>query len=462
MNQDSTTTIAAVSTPAGEGGIGIVRLSGPKAIAIVDRIFKAANRQKISAFQSSTTHLGKIFERSEIVDEVLVGVFRAPHSYTREDVVEINAHGGLAAVQKILILCLNSGARLAEPGEFTKRAFLNGRIDLTQAEAVADLIQAKTEQFLKVAASQLTGGLSKKIKLIRDKIVGLLAAIEVNLDYSEEDLPVLSAENIQAQIKLAGQEIEKLLHTAFRGKILRQGLRIGILGKPNVGKSSLLNILIEEEKAIVTNIPGTTRDILEGEINLKGVPVLFYDTAGIRVPKDEIEKLGIERSKNKIEHSDLILFVLDGSLPLAEEDNLIAKELQGKKKFVLINKTDLPAAFSEKDVSSLFPEEQSAVLHVSVVQGKGIENLKNSIYDLFLAGEISQPELIVTNLRHEQALRQAKERLLSAQEGMKQRLSLEFIAADLAQSLNFLGEIIGETVTEDILKEIFSRFCVGK
>lgn len=462
MNLDPAT-IAAISTPLGEGGIGIVRLSGPEAINIVEEIFKPNKGPNLSQLPSLTVHLGKIYEAEKTVDEVLVTVFRNPQSYTREDVVEISGHGGIVATQKILSLCLKKGAKLAPPGEFTKRAFLNGRLDLTQAEAVAELIRAKTDQALKVAASQLEGRLSRKIKEIRSKIISLLATIEVNLDYAEDDLPAISEKTIQAEISSASGEIEKLLESAFTGKILHQGLRIGIVGKPNVGKSSLWNALLEEEKAIVTPLPGTTRDVLEGEINLGGIAVLFYDTAGIRFPQDTIEELAVERSRKKIEQADLILFVLDGSLALTEEDKTIARELKDKKFLVIINKCDLAAAFDKKKaISFLVFADQPIILTVSATQGKGLTELKNTIYDIFMQGKICQPELLITNIRHEQALRQAQERLSFAGQSLSGKFSLEFVALDLRQALNFLGEIIGETVSEDILKEIFSRFCVGK
>jgi len=456
-------TIASISTPLGENGIGIVRLSGKEAISIVEKIFQPKNKnQSLDKIPTHTLHYGFISKNGTVVDEVLVTVMRAPKTYTREDVVEINCHGGIVPLRKVLELCLEKGARLAQPGEFTQRAFLNGRIDLAQAEAVCDLIRAKTEIASQIAVKQLEGHFSNRIKAIRDQLVNLLAYLEVSLDYSEEEVKFLTREEIGKRIDGMLSSLEGLLLTAETGKILREGLKTAIVGKPNVGKSSLLNALLREERAIVTSYPGTTRDVIEEMVNLRGIPLVIMDTAGIREHSlDLIEKIGVERSKKTIQSAELILFIIDLSTPLTEEDHYIAKiiaEFNPQAKVILVgNKVDLPQQVSDEDLSL------SPLLKISATLGTGIEDLEQKIYEMFITAELTTPDTVfVTNLRHKDALIRAKDAVWDAKKTNENNFSEEFIALDLRQALNALGEIIGETVTEDILDRIFSQFCVGK
>jgi len=477
-------TIVAISTPLGENGIGIVRLSGKDAIAITEKIFrpKSADSADLKEMLTHTLHYGHILvnpvdpvdknlygANGTIIDEVLVSIMRAPKTYTREDVVEINCHGGIVPLTKVLELCLKNGARLAKPGEFTQRAFLNGRIDLAQAEAVCDLIRAKTELASKVALQQLQGALSQKIELWREELVDLLAHLEVSLDYAEEDIEFLSLEEIEKRIKKVLFSLEELLQTVDTGKILREGLKTAIVGKPNVGKSSLLNVLLGEERAIVTPFSGTTRDIIEETVNLRGIPLVIMDTAGIREhSQDLIEKIGMERSKKTIEKAELILFVFDLSQPLSAEDVYIAQlihECNKQAEIIIVgNKVDLPQVIIDEDFSKLpFSNLRLPLVKISATLGKGVDKLEEEIYQRFIKGQIAQTEsVLVTNLRHKEKLFQAKEALLEAKKAGEKKLSLEFIALDLRQALDSLGEIVGETVTEDILERIFSQFCIGK
>lgn len=483
-------TIASISTPLGENGIGIVRLSGEQAVEITKKIFRAKNAKiPLNEVPTHTLHYGYILANGTVIDEVLVTVMRAPKTYTREDVVEINCHGGIVPLTKVLELCLKNGARLAKPGEFTQRAFLNGRIDLAQAEAVCDLIRAKTELASKVALQQLEGNLSKEIRVYREELISLLAHLEVSLDYAEEGIEFLSSDEIEKKVTKILSQIEKLLESANTGKILREGLKTAIVGKPNVGKSSLLNILLREERAIVTPLPGTTRDIIEETVNLRGIPLVIMDTAGIRKhSQDLVEKIGIERSKKTVEEAELILFVIDLSQPLSEEDIYIAKlinEFNPQTKVIIVgNKVDLPQVVNEQDLVRLqitlghraVPESlgergsssgggdyKLPVIKISATLREGIEKLEEEIYQRFIKAEFSQGDtVLITNLRHKESLLRAKESLLKAREAGEKKLSSEFIALDLRQALDSLGEVIGETVTEDILDRIFSQFCVGK
>lgn len=479
-------TIVAISTPLGENGIGIVRLSGKEALPVIKKIFRPKSKNIYrEEIPTHTLHYGHISSNSvdpvdgvdenlygangTVVDEVLVSVMRAPKTYTREDVVEINCHGGIVPLTKVLELCLKNGARLARPGEFTQRAYLNGRIDLTQAEAVCDLIRAKTELASKIALQQLQGNLSQKIKFWREELVNLLAHLEVSLDYSEEDINFLSLEEIEERIKKISSAIEELLQTADTGKILREGVKTVIVGKPNVGKSSLLNILLREERAIVTPLPGTTRDIIEETVNLRGVPLVIMDTAGIREhSQDLVEKIGIERSKKTIEESELILFVLDLAQPLNAEDIYIAQLIHKfnpqAKVIIAGNKIDLPSVVTDEEILRLqINNSQLPLVKICATSGEGIDELEKKIYQSFLNAEITQTDsIIVSNLRHKESLIQAKEALIKALEAVKKKLSFEFIVLDLREGLNSLGEITGQTITEEILERIFSQFCVGK
>lgn len=464
-------TIASISTPLGENGIGIVRLSGKEAIAIAEKIFKpkSADSANLKKIPSHTLHYGHISVNGTVIDEVLVSVMHAPKTYTRENIVEINCHGGIVPLTKVLELCLKNGARLAQPGEFTQRAFLNGRIDLTQAEAVCDIIRAKTEIAAQVAVRQLEGQLSKKIRKMREKIINLLAHLEVSLDYAEEDIKFFTSQEIKENIEEILSAIEELLATADSGKILREGLKTAIIGKPNAGKSSLLNALLREERAIVTPLPGTTRDVIEETVNIYGIPLVIMDTAGIREHSlDLIEKIGMEKTKKTLQSAELILFVIDLSLPLSEEDYYIAKlinEFNPQAKVIIVgNKLDLPQVVNEKDLNHFpLPTSHLPILKVSATLGKGIDKLEEKIYQMFIKAELQTVDaVLVTNLRHKEALIQAKEALLRTKMTTEENLSEEFIALDLREALDSLGKIIGETVTEDILDNIFSQFCVGK
>ena len=493
MKIETEDTIVAISTPMGEGGIGIVRLSGSQAIPIVMRLFVPKRKKNLVSVKTFTIHYGHIYDREKLVEEVLLSVMRAPYTYTREDVVEISCHGGIVPLRKVLELCLKEGARLAEPGEFTLRAFLNGRIDLVQAEAVCDIIRAQTDTALNCALHQLEGHLSRTVEKMRERIIDLLAHIEALLDYCEEEIPELSRGEMVYQMEKISKEIAELLKSAQSGRILREGLKTAIVGKPNVGKSSLLNALLEQDKAIVSAIPGTTRDVVEDTVSILGIPMKIMDTAGLRHARDEIEMAGIERTRRCIGVADLVLFVIDLSVPLNEEDRHIAENLVGKKTVLVANKCDLSEIVSEREiremwescfagfqveseplpVSSANPGYMSSsnpfspgnppLVKVSATQRIGIRDLEQLIYHLFIKGEISISDaILVTNVRHQEALLRAEKSLKEGMESCKRGESEEFIALDLRQALDALGEILGETATEDILSRIFSRFCVGK
>ncbi len=493
MKIDAEDTIVAISTPMGEGGIGIVRLSGSEAIPIVMRLFIPKRKKNLTGVKTFTTHYGHIYDKGKLVEEVLLSVMRSPSTYTREDVVEISCHGGIVPLRKVLELCLREGARLAEPGEFTLRAFLNGRIDLVQAEAVCDIIRARTDAALNCALHQLQGDLSRTVNWIRERIVDLLAHIEACLDCPEEEITQLSPAEIVESLDRTSLELRELLKSAQSGRILREGLKTAIVGKPNVGKSSLLNALLQEEKAIVTPIPGTTRDVVEDMVNILGIPVKIMDTAGIRHARDEIEMAGVERARRSIALADLILFVIDLSIPLNEEDRGIAENLVGRKTILVANKCDLPQLVSEREIRKLWasslghlqPEGESLsansvnspynslgnhsilrnppLIKVSATRRTRIKDLEDFIYRLFIKGEASISDaVLVTNVRHQDALVKAEESLKEGIEACKRGDSEEFIALHLRQALESLGEIVGDTATEDILSRIFSRFCIGK
>ncbi len=454
-------TIAAISTPLGEGGIGIVRLSGKKAIEIADKIFKG--KEKVSKLATHTIHYGQIIDptTSEILDTVLLSVMLAPKTYTREDVVEINAHGGIIQLNRILETVLSSGARLAELGEFTKRAFLNGRIDLSQAEAVVELIRAKTDLSAKFALSQLSGNLHQQISILRQMIISLLAELEVSIDFYEEDIELITLEEVRQRLTKISLEIKKLIETAKYGRILQQGVMTTIVGRPNVGKSSLLNALVGKPRAIVTHIPGTTRDTIEEMIDIEGIPLKVIDTAGLRHTVDIVEEEGIRRAKEALNQADLVILVIDGSTPLTMDDIRIMEELKTKEAILVINKCDLPSRVEIHEIEKHLPGKP--MINLSVTKGVGLNDLKQIIKGIFFAGKIlSTDEPIITNIRHKEALASAFENINSAIKGIEANLSFEFIAIDLRELLNNLGLIVGETVTEDILNEIFSNFCIGK
>jgi tRNA modification GTPase len=451
-------TIAAISTPIGEGGIGIVRMSGPEALSILKRIFVRAKRRGASEFTSYRLYYGHIVdpETEEVIDEVLASYMKAPYTYTRQDIAEINCHGGIIPLRRILDLCLREGARIANPGEFTLRAFLNGRIDLAQAEAVLDIVRAKTEASLRVAVGQLSGRLSSEVCRVRRNLVEALAYLEASIDFPEDEIP---PRDVAYDIAEAKKRLEELLANAERGLIYRQGVRTAIVGKPNVGKSSLLNALLRTSRAIVTPIPGTTRDTLEETLNLSGIPLVLVDTAGIVAEtNDVIERLSIERSRMALSQADLALLVVDGSQPLDYADREIATLVGDKTAILVINKSDLPQVVN---VSNLLP--QAPRVKISALTGEGLKELEDTIVGVIFSGKVFvSDEPLVSNPRHKDILRRALEGVLSAQQSYEKQMPADFIAIDLTTAISALGEITGETVTEDLLETIFNNFCVGK
>lgn len=455
-------TIAAIATPPGEGGIGIVRISGSKALDIAKEVFVFGSK-KNQTFKDRYLHYGKVVdEEGNIIDEVLLAYMKGPRSYTAEDVVEIHCHGGIIPITSILKEVIKKGARLAEPGEFTKRAFLNGRIDLVQAEAVMDLICAKTEKLAKASINQMEGGLSGHIKRMRERLIDIMAHIEVTIDYPEEDIDEVTSQSIRNDITHIVNDIENLLSTAEHGRLIRQGIKAVIIGKTNVGKSSLLNALVKEERAIVTDIPGTTRDVIEEFINIKGVAVRIIDTAGIRETLDQVEQIGIQRSKQNIEHADLIITVLDASSPLEDQDREILEYLKDRKALVILNKIDKPVKLDRKQIEELIGSE-IPIVETSLTLGKGIDKVEDIIYKMFFRGELEiSDDLMITNIRHQEALNKARRYLLDALEGIDNELPMDIVSIDLRSAVDSLGAITGETVTEDLIDKIFSEFCLGK
>lgn len=451
-------TIAAISTPVGEGGIGIVRVSGPDAERVAARIFR---RKGSGGFESHRFYYGELRdpENGELVDEAMVVLMRAPRSYTREDVVEIQCHGGYLLVRTVLELVLRHGARAAEPGEFTRRAFLNGRIDLLQAEAVMEVIRGKTEAALALAQHQREGLLSRRIEEVKQGIVTSLAFIEAYLDFPEDDIVLPDCRAIESAVRQSLARVEDLLDGFSQGKVIREGVAVLIAGKPNVGKSSLLNTLLREKRAIVTSVPGTTRDIIEEVVNIKGLPVTLLDTAGIRDTEDEIEQEGMRLTLEKIPLANLILFVVDGSRPFDNEDNLILRAVMGHTFIVVRNKSDLPA------IAEL-PEELDGALTVSISAGAGtgIEELREAIFSLFIRGGAMDGRefTALSQVRHRDALDRSKRHLQAFLQAFSEETALEFVALDLREALAALGEVTGETTPDDILEQIFSRFCIGK
>ena len=454
-------TIAAVATAYGEGGIGIIRISGENSLSILKEVFDpAADNKEITSRRMT---YGKIIDKDadQIIDEVLAVYMKGPKTYTAEDVVEINCHGSMVSLRKTLALVLRKGARLAEPGEFTKRAFLNGRLDLSQAEAVIDVIKAKTDKSFDVALSQLEGTLSTKISEIRARLLDLLVDITVNIDYPDEDIEYITYEKLEKNISSIGEMIEKLLSTASTGRMIREGIRVAIVGKPNVGKSSLMNGLLKETRAIVTEVPGTTRDTIEEAISIRNIPVYLVDTAGIRQTDDMVEKIGIEKSKEAFNSSDFVIFILDGSVPLSQEDREIADYLKTRKSLVLINKSDLTQAFTHDEVKEMIPDAK--IIETSFIMGEGINDIEEFIEEMVYGGEIVQSEsLMVNNVRHIELLNKGRDSLRDALNMTQMKEALDFIEIDVKNAYEFLGEIIGETVSDDIIDEVFARFCLGK
>lgn len=454
-------TIAAVATSMGESGISIIRVSGSRSLNIVSDIFIGINGKKLNDIKTYTMRYGHIVEKNtnEIIDEVIVSYMKGPRSFTAEDTVEVNCHGGVISVRRILDSIIRNGARIAEPGEFTKRAFLNGRIDLSQAEAVIDIIRAKTELSMKSALIQSGGKLSNEILLLRNKLLGIIAHIEATVDYPEDDMEEVTADKTSLELVDIIDLIDKLLESAEEGKIIREGLSTVIVGKPNVGKSSLLNALTNENRAIVTDIPGTTRDIIEEFISLDGIPIKIIDTAGIRETNDVVEKIGVERSKEKIEEADLIIFMIDSSISLEDEDYEIIKFIKDKKYIILLNKTDLDSKISLNDFSDL---KSDNIIKISAKELSGIDDLKSAIKDLFFKGEIKAQDLLITNSRHKEVLYRAKESLIYAKEALRDTLAIDLASIDIRNAWRSLGEINGDTIDEDLIDKIFSEFCLGK
>ncbi|MDF9407754.1 MAG: tRNA modification GTPase MnmE [Pelotomaculum sp. PtaB.Bin013] len=456
-------TIAAISTPLGEGGIGIVRISGTEALKVSKKIFKAKS-VNLKELKSHKMIYGHVYDdlAGEVVDEALFCYMKAPHSYTREDIVEINCHGGIVPLRKTLELVLKEGVRLAGPGEFSKRAFLNGRLDLAQAESIIDLIRSKTETGLKLAVSQLKGDLSKKIYEIQDKLLGILAQVEVNIDFPEEDLEEATSKDIICAGEVLVEQIKILIDGAEAGIIYRDGIRAAIIGKPNVGKSSLLNALLKEKRAIVTDVPGTTRDVIEEIINIRGIPLRIIDTAGLRETEDLVEKIGVERTREAAERADLVLTVLDASEELSRQDLDVLALAEEKKCLVVINKIDLKDRKIDKEVLKEHAGTRP-VIWVSAEHGTGLSELENLIADLALCGKINTSDgFMVTNIRHKAALEKASFHLNEAIASIKKMVPVDIVAIDLRDAWEALGEITGASVSEDLIDRIFSDFCVGK
>lgn len=456
-------TIVAISTPIGTSGIAIVRISGNNALDIADKIFISTKNKNIKSAKTHTIQYGNIINplTSKLIDECLIMIMKAPSTYTKEDVIEINCHGGILSVQKVLEVVLNEGARLAEPGEFTKRAFLNGRIDLSQAEAVIDIINSKTELFHNSALNQLEGSISDKVKKYRNELLTLIAHIEAAIDYPEHDVEETTFSIIEETTNLLIDKLDTLINTADSGKILREGIKTVIIGKPNVGKSSLLNALLKEQRAIVTNIPGTTRDILEEYININGIALRIIDTAGIHDTTDVIERMGVEKSKEFAKKADLLLMMLDGSNPLNNDDITIINYLKDKKYIIIINKTDLP---SNLDYDTLYNYvNKEYILELSIKNNKGIDVLEQKLKDMFFSGQIDcDNEIFITNVRHKDALVRAKQSLIEVINTIEAGMPEDCMSIDLQKAYHILGEITGGTLDEDIIDKIFSEFCLGK
>lgn len=463
---EKTDTIAAIATAVSDSGIGIIRVSGEDAIVIVDKIYRNVKNEKIlTNYDSHTIHYGFIVEENgTIVDEVMVSVMKAPRSYTAEDTVEINCHGGVLMMRRILELAIHAGARIAEPGEFTKRAFLNGRIDLSKAEAVMDIIHAKNEFALKSSVKQLKGSVSDMIKEIRAEIISEIAFIEAALDDPEHfDLEAEGYnEVLDKKVEKIKREIRKLIDSAEDGKILTEGIHTVIVGKPNAGKSSLLNILVGEERAIVTDIAGTTRDILEETISIDSIMFRILDTAGIRSTEDVVEKIGVDKARNAVEEADLVLYVIDSSVPFDENDESILEMIDGKNTIVLLNKSDLPAAVTEENIDFV-ASKITKIIKTSMKDKKGIELFLQAVKEMFFHGDITyNDEVYITNARHKKALQDAYDSLLQVHKSIEDQMPEDFYTIDLMSAYEKLGLIIGESVEDDLVNEIFSKFCMGK
>lgn len=454
-------TIAAIATAPGEGGIGIIRISGEKSLQVAQSIFKSKSGKMIKDYNARTLIYGTVVDNEKVIDEVLVAYMKGPNSYTAEDVIEINCHGGFISVKKILEFILSKDVRLAEAGEFTKRAFLNGRIDLSQAEAIIDVIKSKTDMAHEVAQSQLEGSLAKKIKDLRMNVTEVLAHLEVSIDFAEEDVEEITYQTLEEKALELRNEIKKLYDTAESGKILRDGLKTVIVGKPNVGKSSLLNSILGENRAIVTDIAGTTRDVIEEFVNIKGIPLKIVDTAGIRETEDVVEKIGVEKSRESFSTADLVIMVLDASRKLSEEDMEILESLKNKKTIVLLNKMDLEPQIELEKIEEFVNSED--IIKISALKHQGIEELQDKIEAMVYHGSVkNSSNLMITNSRHKDALFKAYESINDAISAIEQRMPYDFIEVDFKNIWDYLGYINGDTVREDLLDTIFANFCIGK
>ena len=454
-------TIAAIATAPGEGGIGIIRISGEKSLQVAQSIFKSKSGKMIKDYNARTLIYGTVVDNEKVIDEVLVAYMKGPNSYTAEDVIEINCHGGFISVKKILELILSKDVRLAEAGEFTKRAFLNGRIDLSQAEAIIDVIKSKTDMAHEVAQSQLEGSLAKKIKDLRMNVTEVLAHLEVSIDFAEEDVEEITYQTLEEKALELRNEIKKLYDTAESGKILRDGLKTVIVGKPNVGKSSLLNSILGENRAIVTDIAGTTRDVIEEFVNIKGIPLKIVDTSGIRETEDVVEKIGVEKSRESFSTADLVIMVLDASRKLSEEDMEILESLKNKKTIVLLNKMDLEPQIELEKIEEFINSED--IIKISALKHQGIEELQDKIEAMVYHGSVkNSSNLMITNSRHKDALFKAYESINDAISAIEQRMPYDFIEVDFKNIWDYLGYINGDTVREDLLDTIFANFCIGK
>ena len=452
-------TICAIATPIGEGGIAIIRVSGENALEIVSKVFRAKSGTDIKEMKSYNMKYGHIYDGDDLIDEVIISYMKGPRSFTAEDVVEINCHGGVVSTNKVLESIIKAGARIAEPGEFTKRAFLNVRIDLSQAEAVMDLIRAKTDLSMKSALMQSSGYLSRHINKLREYMLNVMALVEFAVDFTEDDEEIDPSipKNVEKSLKSGIEEMKVLLKGADAGKIIREGLSLAIVGKPNVGKSSLLNALLREKRAIVTDIAGTTRDIIEEYINLDGVPVKIIDTAGIRETEDVVEKIGVERSREKLEEADLILLVMDSSREISDEDKEIIEQVKGKKTVLILNKIDLEQKLDEKYIKDF-----ENIIRISAKEEIGLDELKQNIKDLFFSGSIETESLIISNSRHKQALIRALENAEEALVRVQRNEYLDLVSIYVMSSLKALNEITGNELEEDLVNKIFGDFCVGK
>ena len=454
-------TIASISTAPGIGGIGIVRISGENTFKIIEKIFIPKTQSSIDEIKGYTLKYGNIIENGNIIDEVLVSYFKAPKSYTTENMCEINSHGGNIIVKKILELCLKNGADLAEPGEFTKRAFLNGRIDLAQAESVIDVINAKSDREVQSGIKQLEGFLSKEIKSIKQEILNVLVNAEVSIDYPEYDIPEVQEKEIRDMIENVKSKLEKLEKSFDNGKIIKDGIKTAIIGKPNSGKSSLLNAILKEERAIVTDIAGTTRDTIEEFVNINGIPLKLVDTAGIRETSDEVEKIGVKKSIKQAEEADLIIAIFDASKELTQEDLEILKLIKEKESIILLNKVDLKTIITEKD--ERLKNSSANILKISALNKIGIEDLYNKISEMFNLNKINfDNEILITNIRHKNIISKALENIRKVEESLNNNMPIDIITIYIKEILENLSEITGEAVTEDVINEIFSKFCLGK